>query len=222
MLTPTKTLKTKKEKEKLKERSTSPKFSSMAVTILRHYLPVILHSLGTRHQPARMEDIKHANSSHHHRAIKRNEVLLPGNQIPSPTLRQLDGTVDASDVDTEHGEDHSGEQGGDGSAHVLQKTTTEDAADEIGGASDKDGDREQLEDDTGDHDMGAGGCVAVFLVCFGGGDAAADGLDDERDDIAGAEDPEIHFRAEDGGVAAEDLDEAAKEDVDACCEEGGS
>lgn len=70
--------------------------------------------------------------------------------------------------------------------------------------------------------MGAGGCVAVFLVCLRGGDAAADGLDDERDDVAGAEDPEVHFRTEDGGVAAEDLDETAEEDVDACCEECGS
>jgi len=46
-------------------------------------------------------------------------------------------------------------------------------------------------------------------------------LDYERDDIAGAKDPEVQAGGEDGGLAAEELDEGAEEDVDAGCEEGG-
>lgn len=194
----------------------------MAIPILRHDLPFILHRLITRHQPARMEDIEHANRSHHHCAIERNEVLLPGDEVSGPALRQLDGTIDTSNIDAEHGEHHGAEKGGDGPAHCLQKSTTENPADEIGGASDKDGNREHLKDNTGDHDVGSWGCVAIFLVHFYGSHAAADGLDDERDDVAGAEDPEVHFRAKDGGLAAKELDEPAKEDVDACREECGS
>lgn len=62
--------------------------------------------------------------------------------------------------------------------------------------------------------------VAVHFVRFGGGHAAADGLDDERDDVAGAEDPEVEAWFEEGGLPAEQADEFAEEDVDACCEEG--
>jgi hypothetical protein len=46
-------------------------------------------------------------------------------------------------------------------------------------------------------------------------------LHDERDDVAGDEDPEVEAWADDGGFAAQQGDEAAEEDVDACCEEGG-
>lgn len=46
-------------------------------------------------------------------------------------------------------------------------------------------------------------------------------MDDERDHVAGAEDPEVEAWGEDGGLATEDFDKAAEEDVDAGCEEGG-
>ena len=76
-----------------------------------------------------------------------------------------------------------------------------------------------MEDDAPDHGVGSRVGVAVDLVGFGGGQTAADGLDDERDDVAGAEDPEVEVRGKDGGVAAEDFDEVAQEDVDSCGEE---
>jgi hypothetical protein len=67
----------------------------------------------------------------------------------------------------------------------------------------------------------AGRGVAVDIAGCGRGHPAADGLHDERDDVAGDEDPEVEAWADDGGFAAQQGDEAAEEDVDACCEEGG-
>lgn len=49
--------------------------------------------------------------------------------------------------------------------------------------------------------------VAVDFVRFGRGHASADGLDDEGDDVAGAEDPEVEAWFEEGGFAAEEADE---------------
>jgi hypothetical protein len=66
----------------------------------------------------------------------------------------------------------------------------------------------------------AGGGVAVDIVRGGRGHPAADGLHDERDDVAGDKDPEVEAWTDDGGFAAQQGDEAAEEDVDACCEEG--
>lgn len=65
------------------------------------------------------------------------------------------------------------------------------ADDKVGRAEDEDGDGEELENDASDHDVGPRGGVAIDFVCFGGGHAAADGLNDERDDVAGAENPEV-------------------------------
>jgi hypothetical protein len=45
-------------------------------------------------------------------------------------------------------------------------------------------------------------------------------LYDERDDIAGAEDPEVEFGAKNGRAVAEQADEAAEQDVDAGSEKG--
>lgn len=49
--------------------------------------------------------------------------------------------------------------------------------------------------------------------------AATSCLYNEGNHVAGAEDPEVTFGCEEGGFAAEDLDEAAEQNVDTCCEE---
>lgn len=138
-----------------------------------------------------------------------------------PPLQQLDGPVNASDVDADHGEDHGGKQGHNGALVMMQDMGTGYAAHEIDRTDDKEGDGGHLEDDTGDHDVGTCRGVAVDLIGCDRSHAAASGLDDKGDDVAGAEDPEIELWAEEGRFPAKDLDEAAKEDVDACCEEGG-
>lgn len=168
-----------------------------------------------------MDEIKDRNRHNHHRPIQRNKVPLRRNQVPVPALHELDRPVYASCIDAEDGEDHGGEEGHDGGFHGLQEAVADGAADKVGGAEDEDGDGGHLEDDARDHDVCSWLCVAVFLGGLGGGHSAADGLDDKRDDVAGDEDPEVDLGTEDGGFPAEDLNQAAQEDVDACCVEGG-
>lgn len=86
------------------------------------------------------------------------------------------------------------------------------ATEKVRSASCEDGDGGQLENDTCDHYIGSrfGACV---LVRFGRSNATADGLDDEGDHIAGAEDPEIHGGTEDGGVASEDLNKTPQKHI---------
>lgn len=162
-----------------------------------------------RQQPARVNNIEHNNSSNHHSSIKSNKVLLMSDQKPTPTLQKLNSTVNASHINAQHGENHRAQQGHNRSSQRLEKLVAHGTENKVGGEEDEDGDREELEDDTGDHDVGAGCGVAVDFVGFGGGHATADGLDDEGDYVAGAEDPEVEAGFEDGGFAAEDLDETA-------------
>ena len=93
------------------------------------------------------------------------------------------------------------------------------ADEEAGAECGEDGDGGHLEEDARDHDVGAGFGVASGCTGGVGGEGAADSLDDEGDDIAGAEDPEVEFWADGGGTWAFDSDELAEDDVDACCEE---
>ena len=190
--------------------------------ILRTHLPLRItpiYSLGQ--QPPGMKNIKYRNRSNHHRPIKRYKVPLIRNQIPTPPLRQLNRAIDAPRVDTQHGEDHCREQRHQTPRHGAQQPVPQTPTDEVRRARDEDRYREHLEDDAGDHDVSAGVGVAVGFVRLGGGHAAADCLDDERDDVTGAEDPEVEAWGEDRRLAAEEVDELSEEDVDSGCEEGG-
>lgn len=138
-----------------------------------------------------MHHIKHNHRNNHHSPIKRNEVRLVSNEITIPSLHQLDRTIDTPNIDTDDGKYHGGKQGDDRAVHGLQQTIAHSAADEVDRADDKDGNREELEDDSSDHNVRASCGVAADLVSFSGSHAAADGLDDERDYVAGAEDPEV-------------------------------
>mgnify|MGYP006988610912 CR=1 FL=1 len=130
-------------------------------------------------------------------------------EITIPSLHQLDRTIDTPNIDTDDGKHHRSEQGKDRAVHRLQQTVAHSAVDEVDRTDGEDGDREQLEDDASDHDMRARRGVAVDLIGLFGGHAAADGLDNERDYVAGAEDPEVHVWLYEGGFGAKELDEAA-------------
>ena len=120
-----------------------------------------------------------------------------GNQVPPPTLRQLNRTINTPNVYADHGENHRTEKR-NRAGQRLQETAAHTPANEIGCAKDEDGDGEQLEDDAGDHGVCAWRGVTADFVHFAGGHAAADSLDHQRDDIAGAEDPEVQAGFEDG------------------------
>lgn len=65
------------------------------------------------------------------------------------------------------------------------------SAHEIRSKENENGNREQLEDDPSDHGVCSRCRVPVYLVRSCRGHSAADGLDDQGDYVAGAEDPEV-------------------------------
>lgn len=144
-----------------------------------------------------MNEIEDHNSDNHHGSVEGNEKPLMGDKIARPALYELDRAIDAADVDTGDGKHHRREKWDDRAGCGLQEAPTDRAADEFGGQDDKGRDRGELEDDTADHCVRAGLGALVGVVQSRGGHAAADGLDDQRDDVAGAEDPEVQARAND-------------------------
>lgn len=154
------------------------------------------------HEPARVDEVEHGDGGHHHGAVERDEVPLRRDEVAAPALQQLDGPVDAPDVDAEHGEDHGVQQRQHRAAHRVQQVLPYHPPQEIGRAEHEDGDRAHLEHDAGHHDVRAGLRVAVDLARGLRRHPSADSLDHQRDDIAGAEDPQVERRAEDGRLAS--------------------
>lgn len=79
-----------------------------------------------------------------------------------------------------------------------------------------------MEEDSCDHDSCAEIGVADWRLLEGDGcHATSYGLYDERDEVDGAKDVEVHFRGDGGGLATECDDETTEDDIDAGSEEGG-
>ena len=91
---------------------------------------------------------------------------------------------------------------------------------EVGAEEHEDQEGEDLEGETGDHDVVARFGVLVG-VGGGGGHAAAEGLEDEREDVAGDEDARVREGFDAGVFGAEGDDDAGEGEVDAGGEEGG-
>lgn len=139
----------------------------------------------------RVDGHKYADSNHHDGSVQGDKVRLTRDEIPRPTLRKLDGPVNASNVD--HGEAHQ-----HGAQHPLHafgdqasepQATTADAAKEIGAQHAENGHGDELKCNTGYHDVRS--LVLSFFGICSGSFGAADGLDDERDEVAGAKDDGI-------------------------------
>lgn len=169
----------------------------------------------------RVDDDEDAHSNDHDRGIQDDKVRLVRDEVPRPPLRELDGPVDAADVD--HGEAH--QHGAQNPSHLLgdrppePAAATPDAPQEVGAQHPKDGHGDELERDACHHD------VRALLLARGGvggrGGRAANGLDDEGDQVAEAKDDGVQLGRDHGGGRAEDQDEAAQEDVEGRGEEDG-
>lgn len=92
-------------------------------------------------------------------------------------------------------------------------TREEAGKDDVGG---------ELEDDPNNHGVGPRPDVSAHFIASSGSHTTAHGLQEQREEVDGAEDPEILLRAQGARVRAEDADEIAEDDVDACGEEGGA
>lgn len=159
------------------------------LVITRRRVPLDTFIVRLGQQPAGVDNVENNDGNNHHSTVESNEVRLVGNQVALPALQQLDGSVDTPNVNADDRQDHRAQQRDHGAGQGLQQAALHRAADKVGGAEDEDGDREQLENDTRDHDVRAGLGVAADFAGFLRCQAAADGLDDQRDHVAGAEDP---------------------------------
>lgn len=117
-------------------------------------------------------------------------------QKPGPSLEQLDGPVDTPRVDRGNAKDRRGDQ----RPHCPTNGDfgVADAPQEVAEAEEEYRDAGQLKDDARNHDVCARLGVAVDLPRGHRGETAADGLDDEGKNVAGAEDPEVPLGGEEG------------------------
>ena len=96
------------------------------------------------------------------------------------------------------------------------------AVGEVAGEHDEDEHDDDLEGETGDHDVGAE-LEQVWVVGWGaGGHTAAEGLEGEGDDVAGDEEAGIGFGGDAGVGYAKSEDDALDAEVDAGGVEGGA
>lgn len=172
-------------------------------------------------QQSRVEGYEYAHSNDHDRRIETNKVSLMRDKVSRPTLRQLDRPVNTPNVNHDEADDHGSQDQLDllGEHPAKAQPPTRHTTPEIRPEHPKDGHGDELERDSCNHD------VCALVLPFSGigtrGFGAADGLDDERDEVAGAENKGVEFCRDDGGGGAEVDDEAAEEDVEGCGEEDG-
>lgn len=172
-------------------------------------------------EKGRVDDDEHAHRNDHNGSIQHEKVDLVRDEVARPSLRQLNGPVDAPNVN--HGEAH--QHGAQHPPHLpahgpaQSPTGARDPPQEIRAQHPKDGHGDELERDAGHHDVGA-------LLLLGArvgrrGHGAANGLDDEGDEVAEAKDDSVQLGGEDGGTGTQGEDEAAQEDVEGGREEDG-
>lgn len=157
-----------------------------------------------RLRPSRPRKVKNHHTKHHHHTIQDPKVSLRDHQVPRPSLQQLHRTINSSDDQNSHTQtrrkdDHS-------HFRLLEDLTAraQTAKDHPNEEREEDDDGGELKEYTCNHYSGPGCGVAdrCLLECYGG-HATADGLDDERDQIDGAEDVKIHLWGDGGGLTAE-------------------
>ena len=172
-----------------------------------------------------MKYIEYGHCKHHESAIQADEILLVRDQIAAPSLQQLDTPIHASNEDCHHTQARRCKQQlqihREGLVKGVLLRGAVDTKQEDGSQDGENSDGGHLEEDTGHHDIGARLGVAVWRGRGVGCKATAYSLDDEGDDVAGAEDPQVPFGGDGGSVRALEADEPAEDNVDACCEEGG-
>ena len=173
-------------------------------------------------QHARVEDVVCHHKHQHRRTIECDEIALSCDDLATPAICQFDSSVDASHDNEQDGEYRYCDEGlhvaisPEESVLLLDDGASEYEREE----SSKDQDAGELEVDTCDHGVGAAfrvafGCLIERYSC----QTAAYSLHDERNDIDGAEDPEIGGWAERRRLSTCELNDAAEDDIHGCREE---
>lgn len=135
--------------------------------------------------------------------------------------RELDTSVCRSDEDSDSSKRQAGHEGFeearvhkaevDGVPHALGFA---DPPRELGARENKEDNGKDLEAETSQHDVFAD--VALIPGISSGSDGAASGLQDQGDDVAGAEDDCVSAWFETGELRTVDDDDAREAEVDGC------
>lgn len=165
--------------------------------------PALLPPLAAHHDTehhAGVEHVHHHHGNEDHDRLERDEEILPRHEGAVPALGQLRDTEarppeDGNGADRERDHDgleHEPLTDGLGRLGLLEPGVgsvglfaVADPEEELARHGEEDGEDEDLEGETGDHDVVAH--VEEVDVVRGGGDATSRGLEDKRDDVAGDE-----------------------------------
>lgn len=179
-----------------------------------------------------MERIENQHRNNNHDTLEHNKQRLVLDQRTVPPFPELDDAVDGADEDADGRQRQRDEKSSElhappegrvggierGFAHAVRADNGPDG--EVGAEEHEDQEGEDLEGKTGDHDVVARFGVLVG-VGGGGGHAAAEGLEDEGEDVAGDEDARVREGFDAGVFRAKGDDDAGEGEVDAGGEEGG-
>jgi len=152
-----------------------------------------------------VREVEGEKSQSHHCAFKNVEVDLSSNNSSSPSISQLDGSVDSTDEQENGTEDHSDELEFHAAVQEVPATLgrgclgpdweiMEEAVEVFGGANNVYRDGEELEDDAAQHDIATH--VSSFKSRCGRRPSASNTLDAQRDVVKHAKDDQVPLRAE--------------------------
>lgn len=137
---------------------------SMKASLCRNSVELVEGKLGLLimiEQHSWIKDTEDQNGNCNANTIKTNKVSLSLHQLPIPTLKEFDRSVDASDVDK-----HDGYYGGvDDEALTLGEFKTSCSQDKNCKQNAKASHASELEDDTSDHKIGAWLGVFALVGC---------------------------------------------------------
>lgn len=150
---------------------------------------------------ARVEDIEGPDGDGDHDALEADEQVLAGHERAGPAVRQLGDAEHAPPEDADGAQreraqealEHGGAADGDKGRVLVERRGRPEGAppplhvqQEVPAEQHEDQQREDLEGQPRDHDV-VPAVRRLALVEGDGGEGAADGLEHERDDVAGDE-----------------------------------
>ena len=181
----------------------------------------------------RIEDVEQQDSDDDGRALEPVEEAFVLRELALPAIAQLSDTEDAAGEDEEGGEHEGDDEAAEGKGAMelvvlrvervgaaVELDVAVGAEGEVAGEQNEDEHDDDLEGETGDHDVGAQLEEVWIVEGRARGHATSRGLQGECDDIAGDEDPWVQLGLDARVALAKGEDDASDAEVDAGCVEG--
>ena len=196
------------------------------VSLLPEEVPVLLLHVSLPEAVSRVEDVQRQHGHDDHGPLEADEEMLVPDQGARPALAQLGDAVDGPDEDAERRQGQRDQESAELGAgpqrrvpgvqgrvahgpHPPQRLDHEVQAEQL-----EQEQREDLERQARDHDVVAH-VRALVLVAGDRGHAAADGLEQEGDDVARDEDARVREGFDVRVFGAEGDDDAGEGEVEA-------